>query len=174
MILTDQNPWGFIWSGFAFSLKPQHQAEPSTPCTAEKRREMSGGLASCIYVLVRLTKHFQQVLGCSSYLYLDSFWIWVASNGSFLQRLQMTSSSLTHPPEGTCFRLTIPSSTAFLYTTHSATQILAILLQALPMGGYHQRSETHHLWRKQINIPALTARFLLGLIWSLWKWTSFL
>lgn len=36
----DQNPWDFIWGGFAFSevsLTPQHQAEPNTPCNAEKR-----------------------------------------------------------------------------------------------------------------------------------------
>lgn len=84
---------------------------------------MSGGLASCIYVLVRLAKHFQQILGCSSYLYLDSSWIWAASNGSFLQRLQMTSSSLTHPSEGTCFRLTIHSfkhSLSVYYTFSNA------------------------------------------------------
>lgn len=56
-----------------------------------------GGLASCLYELVRLTKHFQHVLRCSSYLHLDISSRWVASKDSLIQRLQVTSNSLTHP-----------------------------------------------------------------------------
>lgn len=66
------------------------------------------------------------------------------------------TSSLTHPSEGTCFRLIIHSSTAFLSTTHSATQILAIFLQVLPMVGTRDRQTS-----KKINSPALVSSFNL-------------
>lgn len=121
------------WVCFLSSLTEAiAMAEPSTPGLKSK---VSGGLFSSVCVLVWVTKHAQQVLGCSSYLHFVISWSSIAFNSPFFQRFQMISSSLPLPPEGTCFRMTIPSSTAFLSTTHSAAQMLEILLQALPMGG---------------------------------------
>lgn len=150
----DQNPWDFIWGAFAFSevsLTSHHQVGPNTP--SNLKRGMPGGLSSCICLLMTLTKHFQQVLRCSSYLHLDISWNWLSSNDWFFQKFQMTSSSLSHLFEGTCFRLTIPSSMAFLSTTHTATQMLAILLWALAYGWVSLKiRDWPHLWEKQSSI----------------------
>lgn len=42
-----------------------------SPCTAEKSREMSGDLPRCIYLLLTLIKHSQQVLRCSWLHFLE-------------------------------------------------------------------------------------------------------
>lgn len=42
-----------------------------SPWTVQKRREMSGDLASCAYLLLRLIKHSQQVLRCSWLHFLE-------------------------------------------------------------------------------------------------------
>lgn len=101
-----------------------------SPWTVQKRREISGDLASCAYLLLRLTKHSQQVLRCSWLHFLELNNIQL----SFL--LKASGDKHSHSSIWRhLFRLIIHSSMDFLSTTHTATQILAIFLQVLPMVG---------------------------------------
>lgn len=111
-----------------------------SPCTAEKRKVWW----SCqMHLFAAETKHSQQVLRCSWLHFLElnnSQWF-------FLLKASGDKQSLIHPSEGTCFRLIIHSSMAFLSTTHSATYF-GNLPPSSAHGGYHCRSEIGSLWGK--------------------------